>query len=116
MINTKLSHLIAAFTVRRRLSAARIVAGEREECIQTIAGSLLDGLVLGHKPSELLREALRLYRDVEADRAGLDVEWLEGRRKHPTTRERFAAQRVRSEATTVWRTRADKDKDIERER
>jgi hypothetical protein len=67
----------------------------REDLIQGIAGHLLDGLAFGFNPQELGNEAGELFNQVIAGKADLDMEWLENRREHASTREPAELQRAR---------------------
>jgi hypothetical protein len=67
----------------------------REDLIQGIAGHLLDALAVGFNPADLGIEAVELCNQVLAGKAGLDIEWLENRRKHASTREPFDVQQAR---------------------
>lgn len=59
----------------------------KEEAVQTIAGCLLDGVALQVSTTQLLEESTRLYGDVVDGKAGLDIDWLEGRKEYPTSRQ-----------------------------
>lgn len=94
----------------QRRTVQAFYAQEREKIIQTITGSLLDGMVMGHLPNDVLNECAALFKQVLENKAGLDIDWMEGRKEFPTTRDTFRTQNARR-----WQENAEQEGEKEEE-
>lgn len=97
-------------------NAAKELFAIREDLIQGIAGHLLDGLAFGFNPQEIGNEAGALFNQVIAGKADLDMEWLENRREHASTREPVEVQRARLKAEVQEAAEVENEEDNDEEK